>query len=157
MHRYGKINLDDLMSDRAYSPVTSYNQTKLATLMFARELQRRAELNNWRLMSVAAHPGVARTDLTKGRPGQETLGLNRLINLISPLYAGSAANGALPSLYAATASGVMPGGYYGPTGVGEIKGPPGVARSTPSSLDTEMASAIWTRAERYTGLRFEES
>jgi hypothetical protein len=57
------------MSERGYSPVNSYSQSKLAMLIFAPELQRRSDRNHWRLLLVATHPGVARTDLTKGSRG----------------------------------------------------------------------------------------
>ncbi len=154
MHKYGRINLDDLMSEHPYSPVRSYNQSKLATLIFARELQHRSDRNRWGLLSVAAHPGVARTELTKARPGQPVLRFNRVFDMIAPLFTGTAASGSLPSLYAATAPDVMPGGYYGPTGWGEIKGPPGPAKAAASSQDGDLARALWARAESYTGIAF---
>lgn len=150
MHKMGRINFDDLMSERAYSPVASYNQSKLATLLFARELQRRADANDWKLLSLASHPGVSRTELTKARPGQPVLWFNRIGDLLAPLFTGTAANGALPSLYAATSPDVEKGGYYGPTGWNEIKGPPGAARSTAASQDLSIAKRLWECAEHYT-------
>lgn len=154
MHKYGRINLDDLMSEHRYSPVRSYGQSKLATLIFAHELQRYSDRNSWKLLSVAAHPGVARTELTKARPGQPVMWFNRFGDVIAPLFTGTAASGALPTLYAATAPDVIPGGYYGPTGWGEIKGPPGPAKATRSSQDQETAANLWARAEGYTGVTF---
>ncbi|HVZ18977.1 MAG TPA: oxidoreductase, partial [Terriglobales bacterium] len=102
VERSAKIDMDDLMSARKYSPTRSYGQSKLANLLFARELQRRSDLHSWGLLSVAAHPGIAVTELTKSRPGQPVLQFNKFFELISPFIGQSAARGALPILYAAT-------------------------------------------------------
>ena len=153
MHKYGKIDLSDLESERRYSPIKSYSQSKLATLIFARELQRRADDKHWNLLSVAAHPGIAQTELVRSRPGQAAIRFNRIGGLFAPLYAGTAADGALSSIYAATSDDVVPGGYYGPTGFAEIKGPVGPAKSNPLSNDTNLAGRLWKQAEHLTGLR----
>jgi NAD(P)-dependent dehydrogenase (short-subunit alcohol dehydrogenase family) len=154
VHKWGGMNFDDLMSEQRYSPVRSYRQSKLATLIFARELQRRSDKYKWNLVSVAAHPGVARTELTKSRPGQLVPWFNRVGDLLAPLFTGTAASGALPTLYAATDPAVVPGGYYGPTGWGEIKGPVGPAKGSASSLDPEIAAELWLSAEHYTNEAF---
>lgn len=148
----GTINFDDLMSEHRYSPVKSYSQSKLANLIFARELQRRSDALGWGLLSVAAHPGIAATELTKSRPNQPVLWFNRIGDLINPIIGQSAGQGALPILYAATAAEIAPGGYYGPTGPGERKGPVGVADSTAASRDPAIAYQLWKAAERLTGL-----
>src|SRR6266849_2690519 len=62
-HRTGFIDFDDLQGARVYSPWKAYGQSKLATLMFALELQRRSDAAGWNLISNAAHPGFARTGL----------------------------------------------------------------------------------------------
>lgn len=154
MHKCGTIDFSDLQSEHRYSPVRSYSQSKLANLIFARELQRRSDASGWGLLSAAVHPGVARTELTQSRPGQPVLRMNALGDLIAPLFAGTALSGALPTLYTATASTIAPSGYYGPTGWGEIKGPPGPARSTPASQNPEIAARLWGEAERLTGTKF---
>lgn len=148
------LDFDDLMSERRYSPTRSYGQSKLATLIFARELQRRSDANGWGLRSVAAHPGIAMTGLTKSRPGQPVLRMNVLVDLISPLIGHDAASGALPILYAATAADAAPGGYYGPTGFREMKGSTGPARSSAASRDPAIAARLWRAAERATALDF---
>lgn len=149
-----KLNFGDLMSEQRYSPISSYGQSKLANLIFARELQRQADAHGWGLRSVAAHPGIARTELTKSRPGQAVLRLNVVFDLLFPLFGQDVANGALPILYAATAEDASPGGYYGPTGSGERRGPVGVARSSPVSRDPQIADRLWKVAEELTGTNF---
>jgi hypothetical protein len=72
----------------------------------------------------------------------------------SPLFTGTALDGALPTLFAATASDAAPGGYYGPTGFLEIKGPTGPARSTEASRDPVAAARLWDEAVRLTGISF---
>ena len=152
-HRRGRINLNDLQAQRAYKPWTVYEQSKLAMLMFALELQRRSDTAGWGLCSVAAHPGVATTELMANGPG--TGGLMAWgMKLFGPIFMHSAAAGALPSLLAAGAAGVVPGGYYGPQGFMEMKGPPGVAKIARQALDQEVAAALWREAERLTGEHF---
>jgi len=140
--------------EHRYSPIKSYSQSKLASLIFARELQRQSDAKGWGLLSVAAHPGVAATELTKSRPGQPVLWFNRIGELINPIVGQSAAQGALAILYAATATGAEPGGYYGPTGAGERKGPVGTARSTSVSHDPMIAAQLWKVAESLTDQSF---
>ena len=149
-----KLVFDDLMSERRYSPTASYAQSKLALLLFSRELQRRSDVEGWGILSVAAHPGIAVTELTKARPGQPVLRFNAFFELISPLIGQSAQQGALPILFAATAPDVMPGGYYGPAGFLELKGPPSPTTGSELSRDSRVARQLWTEAERLTGLTF---
>lgn len=154
VERTARIDFDDLMSARRYSPTRSYGQSKLATLLFARQLQRRSDEEGWGIVSVGAHPGIAVTDLTKSRPDQPVPRFNRFFERISPIIGHSAAAGALPILYAATASEVARGGYYGPRGWGELKGPPGPARSGKVSHDVAAAARLWKAAEQLTGVKF---
>ena len=154
VEKSAKIDLNDLMSERNYSPARSYGQSKLANLLFARELQRRSEANGWGLLSIAAHPGIAITELTKSRPGQPVLRFNAFFDMISPLIGQSAAEGVLPILYAATSPDAEPGGYYGPQGFMDMKGLPGPARSSSISRDPEIAAQLWQKAEALTGAKF---
>lgn len=156
VEKSAKIDLNDLMSERNYSPTRSYGQSKLANLLFARELQRRSEANGWGLLSVAAHPGIAVTELTKSRPGQPVLRFNAFFEMISPLIGQSAAEGALSILYAATSPDAEPGGYYGPQGFMDMKGQPGPARSSNISCDPGVAAELWQKAERLTGADFKK-
>ncbi len=98
-HRSGAIHFDDLQWERRYKPWEAYCQSKLAMLLFALELQRRSEANGWGLMSNAAHPGYARTELIANGPGLQGF-LPKISLLLKPL-SQSAADGALPTLLAA--------------------------------------------------------
>ncbi|MDD2795291.1 oxidoreductase [Acidocella sp.] len=151
-HRQGRIDLTDLQSARAYKPWQAYSQSKLAMLMFAMELQRRADAGGWGLLSLAAHPGIARTELIANGPGAGSLTALGL-KLVEPFISRSGAAGALSTLLAATAADVAPGGYYGPTGFREFRGPAGKARPEKHALDAGVARALWEAAEALTGLR----
>lgn len=154
-HKNGAaIHFDDLQWQRSYRPWAAYGQSKLAMLMFAFELQRRSDANGWGLLSNAAHPGYARTDLIANGPGADGLlhTLNRMT--FEPLVSQSAAEGALPTLFAATASAAQPAGYYGPTGLFELKGPPGDARVARPAQDKAAAARLWTMSEALTHARW---
>ncbi|QOZ12505.1 SDR family oxidoreductase [Bradyrhizobium sp. CCBAU 51765] len=154
-HRSGAINFDDLHSRRSYRPWRAYRQSKLAMLMFALELQRRSLAAGWGLTSVAAHPGYARTDLLANGPGTDTV-QGRLDRLLRPLISQSAAEGALPTLFAATSPDAEPGSYYGPNGFYELKGPPGPASIMPQAKDLAAAAMLWDASAALTGVSFDE-
>jgi NAD(P)-dependent dehydrogenase (short-subunit alcohol dehydrogenase family) len=152
-HRGGRIRLDDLNHEHGYRPWPVYQQSKLAMLMFAIELDRRSAANGWGLTSVAAHPGFARTDLIANGPALEGGLLFRLgTSILTPFASHSAAAGALPTLMAATMPGVTGGQYFGPQGWQEMKGPPGPGKIEPQALDTAVAAKLWAASERLTGV-----
>ena len=146
-HRTGSIDFDDLQAARSYSPWKAYGQSKLAMLMFAIELQRRSEARNWRLLSVAAHPGWARTELFANGPG----GLFSLAaDLAVPWFGQSAADGAMPPLFAATSPSAKSGGYYGPGGIGELRGPPSPAIVGPQARQPSICARLWEVSQTLT-------
>jgi NAD(P)-dependent dehydrogenase (short-subunit alcohol dehydrogenase family) len=154
-HRGARIHLGDLQSSN-YDPWRAYGQTKLAMLMFALELQRRSDANGWGLMSNAAHPGWARTELFANGPntGSPWTWQRVVTALAAPLLSHSAQAGALPTLYAATSPDAKGGVMYGPTGFGEMKGPPGLARIAPQALDTIVSAGLWDESVAMTGVPF---
>jgi NAD(P)-dependent dehydrogenase (short-subunit alcohol dehydrogenase family) len=154
-HRRGAINFDDLQGTWPYSPGKAYSQSKLAMLMFALELQRRSDAGGWGLMSNAAHPGYARTDLIVNGPGASGL-LWQLNKALQPFLSHSAAEGALPTLYAATSPEAKPAGYYGPNGFYELKGPPGPAKIMPQAKDLAVAARLWDVSAELTRLSFDK-
>ena len=132
--KQGVIDFDDLHGSRSYRPGRQYGESKLAMLMFALELDRRARRAGIPLMSNAAHPGFARTDLIANGPGTRTP-IYVLSSLLKSVASHSAADGALPTLYAAVAPQARGSGYYGPSGAFELKGPPKEAFIPPRAKD----------------------
>lgn len=155
-HRSGSIQLEDLNYERGYRPWPVYGQSKLAMLMFALELDRRSVAKGWGLTSVAAHPGIASTDLIPNGPGSAGGGVTSLLsNLAVKLIGHSAAEGALPQLMAATMPGVSGGQYFGPQGWKELKGRPGLGKIERQALDANVAAKLWAESEKLTGVVFD--
>jgi NAD(P)-dependent dehydrogenase (short-subunit alcohol dehydrogenase family) len=150
--RDGIMDFNDLQSRQAYAPMKAYGQSKLACLLFAFELQRRAEANQWGITSVAAHPGISRTDLLHNAPGRwSAAGILRslLWFLFQP-----ASQGALPTLYAATSPDARGGGYYGPNKLGETRGFPAAAKVPPRANEEATAERLWRESEQLTRVSF---
>lgn len=151
--RSGKIDFDDINAETRYRPMEVYSQSKLACLMFALELQERSKAAGWNVSSMAAHPGVSRTDLLHNAPGRNSLqGLARtfLWFLFQP-----AAQGAWPQLYAATSEEAEPGGYYGPDRLSETRGYPRPARIPPQALDRAAREQLWELSQHMAGVRID--
>jgi NAD(P)-dependent dehydrogenase (short-subunit alcohol dehydrogenase family) len=145
-HRIGaRINFDDLQSERSYSRVAAYSQSKLANLMFTYELARRLSAAGTTI-AVAAHPGLADTELTR-HTSAASAALTRLISQ-------KPAMGALPVLRAATDPGVLGGQYYGPGGLFGTRGYPKLAGSSRRSHDATIQRRLWTVSEELTGVTF---
>jgi NAD(P)-dependent dehydrogenase (short-subunit alcohol dehydrogenase family) len=151
-HRTGFIDFDDLQGVRVYSPWKAYGQSKLAMLMFALELQRRSDAAGWNLTSNAAHPGFARTGLFASGPGGL---LSLATDFAAPLFGHSAADGARPILFAATNPTAKPGAYYGPGGIGELRGAPAPALIMPRARDAAAATRLWDVSEKLASTSFE--
>jgi hypothetical protein len=124
-------------------------------LMFSLELQRRSLAAGWGLTSLAAHPGYARTDLIPNGPGTSSF-QSRVSRWLQPLISQSAAEGALPTLLAATSPAAEPGGYYGPNWFYELKGPPVAARIMSQAKDFAAAAMLWDVSATLTGVSFDE-
>ena len=162
VHPYGKIDFADLQLERNYSSQRSYQQTKLASLMFGLELQRCLSASGSKILSVAAHPGIASTrigaDHTTGPQVTLRDRIEQWAMKSSMRWLGQNAEmGALPVLYAATAADIRPAGYYGPGGWRELKGPPNRAKIAPVALDAALAKKLWTVCEDLTGIAFTAS
>lgn len=151
--RTGKINFGDLNSEKAYRPMIAYSQSKLACVMFAFELQRRSDAQGWGITSIAAHPGVSRTELLHNAPGRWDFG--RIMRSVLPFLFQPPAQGALPVLFAATAAEVVPGGYYGPDRLSETRGHPAPAKIPTAAEDTDAAAVLWAESETMTGATFD--
>lgn len=158
-HAGGRIDLDDLQLERGYASSRAYGNTKLACLMFALELNRRAAKAGLPIVSVAAHPGISKTPIAAGweREGRRRL-RDRLelfaSNFSMRFFGQTAAEGAGSLVFAACDPSVVGGGYYGPTGFGQIGGAPGRVEARAHALDEIVAARLWEASERLTGVRY---
>lgn len=147
-HRAGRIDPDDLHYERRrYSAWPAYSASKLANLLFTSELHRRATQAGSALTAVAAHPGFAATNLQFSGPvlSQNVLGRTAM-RLANHVMSQSAADGALPQLYAATMPDVVGDEYFGPDGLGESRGGPTRVGRAPAARDEGLAQRLWDRS-----------
>ncbi len=152
-HHFGKIRFEDLHGERKYKPWTAYSQSKLAALLFARELQWQSDAHGWGLLSSAVHPGCAKTDLIANGPGAKSM-VSLLSRSLGRMVSQSAADGALPALYAAASEHIVPGGFYGPGGMLEFAGAPAAAYASRRAQDQAVARKLWQVSEQLTGVRW---
>jgi NAD(P)-dependent dehydrogenase (short-subunit alcohol dehydrogenase family) len=154
-HQMGRIRFDNLQGERHYQRWLAYAQSKLANLLFAFELARRAALADLDLTSVGAHPGYAATNLqTQGARMEGSRVKAFAAELGNRVFAQSDAQGALPALYAATMPDVIGGEYFGPDGAGGSRGYPTRAQATKTARDPELAGRLWEVSEELTGVTY---
>jgi NAD(P)-dependent dehydrogenase (short-subunit alcohol dehydrogenase family) len=147
MHRYGRLDLDGA---RRYRRWRAYSTSKLANLLFMRELDRRARAAGAPVVSVAAHPGWAATHLQTASP---PLIDRTVLTVLNRVVAQSADRGALPTLFAATAD-VPSGSYAGPDGRSELNGFPQLVGMSRRAQDPDDARRLWEVSERLTGVTY---
>lgn len=152
-HRNGVMDFENLQfeNEKEYSPMKAYGRSKLANLLFTYELQRKLEAANSKCMAVAAHPGVAMTNLARHLEGKF------LFKLLMPLFkrmAQDQAMGALPQIRASVDPGVKGASYYGPDGKREWKGFPVVVESNEASHNSQDAARLWEESEKLTGVTY---
>ncbi|HEX3678097.1 MAG TPA: oxidoreductase [Galbitalea sp.] len=153
-HKPGHINFDDLMAEQRYRKWNVYSNTKLANLLFTYELQRKLAAAGSSVIAVAAHPGTSATNLVTVS-AQDNLIKRIVMPAGARLISQSAAKGALPQLYAATAADVQGGEYFGPNGIAESFGYPKRVDSIPESKDLEVAARLWSVSEDLTGVTYD--
>ncbi|MGZ4487700.1 MAG: oxidoreductase [Nocardioides sp.] len=150
-HHGGNRSVLEGNPEATYKPEPAYGNSKLANVLFARELHRRATAAGSHLTSTAAHPGISATELVADPNG---MGANRLVRLaapyVMPIIFQSAAAGANPTLYAATEA--APGSYTGPQWLRETRGPVGPARLSKHAQDDALAAELWDKSLREVGL-----
>lgn len=153
----GSIEFDDLQSARRYRFVAAYAQSKLATLMFALELDRRAKRAGTRLVSLATDPGIVRSQLlqrraTAARRRRQPAEL--LVAGVQRLFGQSTADGARASVFAATARDLGGGEYIAPSGWGHKRGEPAAIDIADAARDVQTAALLWERSVELTGVEF---
>lgn len=152
---FGKIDFADLQHERSYHPMRAYGQSKLADLMFARQLAKVATERGWPLLSVGAHPGYTKTNLQSAGPSLGRSGPGGAMSLLTRLDilpSQQVEQGTEPLLYAATSPDAVAGGYYGPGRWFGLVGPTVTARPPRRALDDAVRARLWTESERLTGV-----
>lgn len=143
-HRYGNIDFNNLQGEQAYEGWKAYGNSKLANLLFSFELARRAQ----NLTSIAAHPGVAKTNILQNGPQQGKKVLRTYVSeILTMLLAQSDAQGALPILYAALDPQAKNGAFYGPDGFKQIRGKPILVTPSLKAKDLQTAEKLWSVCE----------
>jgi NAD(P)-dependent dehydrogenase (short-subunit alcohol dehydrogenase family) len=150
-HQPGKLRFDDLQWTDGYSPRGAYQQSKFANAVFGLELDRRLRAAGLPIASVLAHPGYSATNLQSTGP---TGPMRAFLAVTNRLVAQGADQGALPQLYAATASGVESGQFYGPDGFREFRGSPTTVRPVRRATDPETGRRLWEVSEELTGVSY---
>lgn len=154
-HRQGRIDpvgLDAASRGVGYSPWSAYGRSKLANLLFAHELHLRLRTDDSRTLSVAAHPGLSSTGLVPAMMASAPWIARTVSETATKIFGQSAARGALPQLYAATAPDVVSGRYYGPDGIGQARGGPTVVQPSRPAQDEQLAKAVWALTAEQAGV-----
>ena len=147
-HKFGRIDFDDLMMERGYDASRSYTRSKLANLLFAQELHRRLEAAGSKIKSIACHPGYSDTSLQfKGPTGL----FKAMYSVTNKVLAQSAKLGAYPTALAAADERAVSGGYYGPTGPFDARGPVGDAIIEKRAQSEATARRLWEVSEELVG------
>lgn len=150
-HKKGRINFDDLQSEKKYTPLAAYYQSKLACLMFADELNRQLKVENRKILSVSAHPGISLTNISRYIPKFIFILLKYTI---LPFTTQPPKEAAKSILLAALGTNVKGGEYYGPQGFREMIGETGKATKAKHAQDRETAKKLWEVSEELTSSKF---
>ena len=156
-HRHGRINFDDLHGQRKYSPFGAYAQSKLANLLFTLELQRRLASKDAGTICASAHPGFSATNLQYAAAREKGSRFELIVmRILNALFSQSAEQGALPQLYAVTATGVRGGDYFGPDRWMQTRGLPKKVRAKETAYDQQAAQELWRRSVEMTAEPFDQ-
>jgi len=150
-HKMGKIHFNNLMLDKGYSPTKAYTQSKHANMLFGLELARRLEAAGSSVKSIICHPGYSNTNLQSTGPQGV---LNIFYKPLNGLVAQPAIKGAIPTVLAAAGLEAVHGRYYGPTGLGDMRGPVGNARIIPHAQRKGPAKRLWDVSEELVGFEW---
>ncbi len=149
-HRNGAIDFNNLDGSKGYKAMKFYSQSKLANLLFARELDERLKRNGCKTISLAAHPGISATNLFRIGKEKAPWYIKQLMKLI----AQPAEKGALPTIMAATDTKLVGGEYIGPDGAGNRKGNPTIETPHPKVYNKETMQKLWDVSEQSTSVNF---
>jgi len=144
-HKFGKVDFDNLNAEKGYKKARAYALSKLANLLFQTELQRRLDLAGHGTLVTAAHPGWTATNLQAHAS---------TFQFLNPYLAMTPAQGAMPTLFAATSPDAKPAGYYGPNGLFEMRGAPVEVKPVRAARDQAVAERLWEVSESLTSVRY---
>ncbi|MDF1576466.1 MAG: oxidoreductase [Bacteroidales bacterium] len=152
-HRNGEMDFSNLQFEngKGYKPMKAYGRSKLSNLLFSYELQRKLEAARKDTIAVAAHPGVAMTNLARYL---ESRFLYKIMFPLFKLLAQDQSMGALPQIRASVDPEVKGAQYYGPGGNRELKGYPVLVESSEASYKPDDAARLWEESEKLTGVKF---
>ncbi len=145
-HRMGKIDFENLNSENSYGKWRAYGASKLANLLFIKELQRRLAAAGVDAQAMAAHPGYSATNLQRH---------SGLFSFLNSYVAQDMRMGALPTMYAATVDTLAGGSYVGPDGFMEMRGYPKVVRASKAANNADVARQLWAVSEQLTGVTYQ--
>jgi NAD(P)-dependent dehydrogenase (short-subunit alcohol dehydrogenase family) len=152
-HKRAHLDFEDLMSERDYNASRAYGVSKLATTVFGLELDRRLRAAGSPVISVLAHPGLSRTNLTP-RAWQDRGLLGRILASAGLLVTQPVERGAEPQVHAATAPAVRGGQFFGPSGFLELRGRVAEVRPSTEATDPAVGERLWSLAEDLTGVSY---
>ncbi len=148
------IQFDDMNWDKNYSANPAYSQSKLANVMYGLELARRLDAAGSKVTSISCHPGYSATNLQSTGP----TGVFKIVYKISnALAAQKASDGAIPEVLAAAGNEAVNGAYYGPTKLGETRGPVGDCRISDAAQDVEAGARLWSLSEELLDMTWDVS
>ena len=145
-HKRGIIQWDDLNAERGYNRTARYSDSKLANMLHFAELDRRLRAAGSPVIALGCHPGIAATELMRHA------GPFRVFTPLFGLFLNTAAQGAWPALQAACDPAAKGGDYFGPTGMGEMKGSSGPAQASAAARDPALARRLWDVSVEMTGV-----
>lgn len=149
-YRFGEINFDNLDGKNGYSAQKFYGQSKLANLLFAKELDRRLKENKYKTISTVAHPGFSATNLFQFGKGKTPW----YVRSVMKFFTQPAQMGSLPTIYAATEESLNGGEFIGPDGKGERKGNPTIVTPKNGYVEEDVMKRLWEVSEQLTGVRY---
>ena len=153
-HSWTKIDQEDLNLEKSYKPTKAYAQSKLALLMFSYELARKLNEKDLKIKSIAVHPGIAVTGITRFGDTSKKL-TQKIWNLGFMIVGQSQKKGSLPTLYGVTSNEVISGAYYGPDMLFGSKGYPVKVSSSRYSKNINEAKKLWEKTEKITGFKYD--
>ncbi|QKQ98430.1 SDR family NAD(P)-dependent oxidoreductase [Candidatus Nanohaloarchaea archaeon] len=153
-HENGDINFEDINHEKSYDRMQAYSDSKLANILFAKELDRKLKEDDLDIKAIASHPGVSHTNLFNAEESQHNIIVTKLMGLGLKLFGQSPEKGCLPMLYAATSEEIEGGEFIGPDGFKAIRGSPERQIPSEKAQDEKLAERLWEKSGEMTGVEY---